>query len=115
MSTTITAKELVLLSKAYNNPTRDNCEAVYKYKHLCKIPFLAIDDLGTEPSCSKHYSDYVTAAIDILRTRYDLQLFTIATSNLPAGEIKSYYDELIADRFKEMMKIINYGEEPSFR
>lgn len=111
----ITAKELVRLAKAYNNPTRDNRNDYERYKRILNIEILAIDDLGAEPSESIHYGDYVTASKDIISHRYNLQLTTIATSNLAPDEIKGYYDERIADRFREMMLIIDFGNEPSFR
>ncbi len=111
----ITAKELVLLAKAYNNPTRDNCEEVAKYRRIRNIEILGIDDLGTEPRESVHYGDYVTAAIDVLSYRYEEQFCTLVTSNLAANEIATYYDERIADRFREMMHIVNFGTEQSFR
>lgn len=111
----ITAKELVLLAKAYNNPTRENCNDVVKYSRIRNIEILAIDDLGTEPRESINYGDYVTAAMDVLSYRYEEQFCTLATSNLSADEVKTYYDERIADRFREMMHIVNFGIEQSFR
>lgn len=111
----VPAKEVVLLAKAYNNPTRENESEVYRYKRLKNIEILAIDDLGQEPKESVHYGDYVTAAMDIISHRYNEQLCTLATSNLAADEISKYYDERIADRFREMMYIINFGTEASFR
>lgn len=111
----IPAKELVLLAKAYNNPTRDNSEEVSKYRRIRNIEILAIDDLGTEPRESVHYGDYVTAAIDVISYRYEEQFCTLVTSNLAANEISTYYDERIADRFREMMHIVNFGTEQSFR
>lgn len=111
----ITAKELVLFAKAYNNPTRENESDVYKFKRLRNIEILAIDDLGQEPRESIHYGDFVTAAMDIISFRYEEQLCTLVSSNLAADEISKYYDERIADRFREMMNIINFGAEQSFR
>lgn len=111
----VPAKELVLLAKAYNNPTRDNISDVAQYKRLRKIEILAIDDLGSEPKESIHYGDYVTAAMDILSFRYEEQFCTLVSSNLTAKGISEYYDERIADRFREMMLIINFGNEQSFR
>lgn len=113
--TIVSAKELVLLAKAYNNPTRENTSDVSRYKKLRNIEVLAIDDLGTEPKESIHYGDFVTAAIDVLSYRYEEQFCTLATSNLAANEIATYYDERIADRFREMMHIVNFGLEPSYR
>lgn len=111
----VTAKELVLLAKAYNNPTRENYDDVNRYKRIRNIEILAIDDLGVEPKESVHYGDYVTAAMDVISYRYEEQFCTLASSNLAADEIKKYYDERIADRFREMMHIVNFGNEQSFR
>jgi DNA replication protein DnaC len=111
----VSAKELVMLAKAYNNPSRDNADLVQRYKTVQNMEILAIDDLGTEPRESVHYGDFVTAAIDILSYRYDEQLTTMVSSNLAATEISTYYDERIADRFREMMHIVNFGKEQSFR
>ena len=111
----INAKELVLLSKAYNNPSCDNANEVRRYKRIRDSEILAIDDLGTEPRESMHYGDFVTAAMDILSYRYEEQLCTLVSSNLAADEISKYYDERIADRFREMMHIVNFSTEKSFR
>lgn len=111
----ISAKELVRLAKTYTSPTRDNRDDVLRYQHLRDIEVLAIDDLGVEPAKSMNYGEFVTAAKDILSYRYDRQFTTLATSNLAPDEIKDYYDERIADRFREMMLIIDFGHEPSFR
>ena len=111
----VSAKELVRLTKAYLNQNKDNSEDVYQYKRLRDKEVLSIDDLGTEPRESMNYGDYVTAVMDMINYRYNHQLTTIATSNLAPEEIKSYYDERFADRFREMMYIVNFGNEPSFR
>lgn len=111
----ITAKELVSLAKAYNNPTRENESEVHNYKRLRTVEILAIDDLGQEPKESMYYGDFVTAAMDILSFRYEEQFCTLVSSNLAAEEITTYYDERIADRFREMMHIVNFGTEQSFR
>lgn len=111
----VSAKELVRLTKAYLNQNKENSEDVYQYKRLRDKEILAIDDLGTEPRESMNYGDYVTAAMDMVNYRYEYQLTTIATSNLAPSEIKTYYDERFADRFREMMTIINFGGDPTFR
>ena len=111
----ITAKELVQLAKAYNNPTKDNSKAVDDYRLARDIEILCIDDLGAEPHESMIYGDIVTAVTDIILYRYQEQYCTIATSNLSADEIAGYYDERFADRMREMCHIINFGNEPSFR
>lgn len=111
----ISAKDLVSLAKANSNPTRDNEQDVSKYKRLRTIEILAIDDIGQEPKESIHFGDFVTAVLDIIYYRYDEQLCTIVSSNLSAADISKYYDERIADRFREMMYIVNFGTEQSFR
>lgn len=111
----VTAKELVRLAKAYNNPNKENQRDVHRYKRLMRIEALGIDDLGAEPRESMHYGDYVTAVIDIISYRYQEQLCTMATSNLAPSELKTYYDERFADRLREMMHIVNFGNQPSFR
>lgn len=111
----IPAKELVLLAKAYNNPTRDNAPSVQRYKRLRDTDIVCVDDLGTEPRESVQYGDFVTAAIDFMSYRYSNHYTTLATSNLAPKEFSEYYDERLYDRFREMMKIINFDNEPSYR
>lgn len=111
----VPAKNLVQLAKAYANPTRENEADAALFKRLRNIEILAIDDLGQEPKECIHYGDFLTPAIDIISSRYDNQLCTLISSNLTPPEIASYYDERIADRFREMMTIVNFGNEVSFR
>lgn len=111
----LSAKELVRLAKAYNSPSRDNKDEVERYKFYRDREVLCIDDLGTEPRESMNYGDFVTAAMDMVFYRYDYQLCTIATSNLAPDEIGTYYDERFRDRFREMMTVVNFANEPSFR
>ncbi len=61
------------------------------------------------------YGDIVTGVTDVILYRYQKQYCTITTTNLTAEEIASYYDERIADRFREMMHVVNFAKEPSFR
>ena len=111
----VAAKELVLLAKSYNNSSRDNSADVQRYKRLRDVEVLCIDDLGTEPRESLNYGDFVNAAMDMISYRYEQQFCTMATSNLAASDIRSYYDERFADRFREMMHIVDFGNEQSFR
>lgn len=111
----IPSKELVLLAKAYNSPTRDNSAAVQRYKRLRDTDIVCIDDLGTEPRESVQYGEFVTAAIDFMNYRYANRYTTLATSNLAPKDFAAYYDERLYDRFREMMKIINFGNAPSYR
>lgn len=111
----ISAKEMLRLARAYSNPNKTNKADLAKYQQIRDIQILGIDDLGIEPKESVNYGDYVTAAIDLLHHRYQHRLTTLATSNLAANEIASYYDERIADRLREMMLTIKYSKQPSYR
>ena len=109
------AKELVLLAKAFNGQTRDNRSETGRYKRLRDMEVLAIDDLGSEPVESMVYGEAVTTVMDVISYRYDMQLTTLATSNMSPDKVKERYDGRLADRFREMMCVINFGNEPSFR
>lgn len=111
----VTARELLRLAKAYNNQDKQNERDAVRFKMLLDIELLAIDDIGTEPRESMSYGDYVMAVTDMISHRYDEQLCTIVSSNLPANKIAQYYDGRIADRLREMMLIINFSDERSFR
>lgn len=111
----VTAKELVQLAKADNNPTKENEKATTAFRILKNIEILCIDDLGTEPCESLNYGDTVTAVTDVIHYRYQKQFCTITTSNLTSKEIGEYYDQRLLDRFKEMMHVVNFAHEPSFR
>jgi DNA replication protein DnaC len=40
---------------------------------------------------------------------------TIASTNLSTAELAQYYDARVLDRMREMMSIVNFGNEESFR
>lgn len=111
----VNAKDIINWAKAYHNPNKENQEMSRQYTKIKNIEVLCIDDLGTEPRESMHYGEFITAVTDIINHRYDNQFCTITTSNIPPQELAKYYDERIADRFREMAKIVNFGNEPSFR
>lgn len=111
----LNAKDMVLYAKAYNNPTMGNREHYDNYRRAMNIDILGIDELGIEPKESRNYGDFVTAATDLLRHRYDKQLCTMITSNLAPSDVADYYDARLADRFREMMHIVNFSNDPSFR
>lgn len=77
-------------------------------KYFKTYPMLAIDDLGCEPVDIKSYGNITSPMIDVMYERYDSQLFTIVTSNLTPSEISTRYGERMADRFREMMTIVQF-------
>lgn len=84
------------------------------WDRLCRKKMLAIDDLGTEEAQLKVYGNTINPVIDMLYKRYDMQLFTIITTNLKPAEIRSKYEERIADRLNEMSFRIVFTN-PSYR
>lgn len=111
----VSAKDLVKLAKIASQKSASDSDEAARYDYLRNCEVLAIDDLGKEPRESMYYGDFVTAAIDIVEHRYNRLLCTLVTSNLAPDEIAEYYDERTADRFRETMRVINFGNEPSFR
>lgn len=80
------------------------CQALYL------LLALATQDGTYRDKDFQHYTIH-----DMVSFRYEEQFCTLVSSNLTAKEIAEYYDERIADRFREMMLIINFGNEQSFR
>lgn len=81
-------------------------ESWREWQRLCRVPMLAIDDLGTEPTEVLDYGNVLNPVIELLAKRYDEQLFTIITTNLTPDEIHGKYGKRIGDRFNEMMERI---------
>lgn len=79
-----------------------------EYRNLIEEPLLAIDELGEEPSDVISYGMVYEPLKDLLLERYNKQLFTIVTTNLTRDKIEAKYSKRIADRFSEMMCIINF-------
>lgn len=94
----INAQEVVSLAKYKQD----------EYKKLFHIPFLAIDELGIEPSEALDYGNVICPTIELLSRRYDGCLPTIVTTNLEPKDISKHYDERIADRFREMMQVVQF-------
>lgn len=90
---------------------RNNAEA---WERLCSTPKLAIDDFGEEPVEVMDYGNVSNPLIDLLSKRYDDQLLTIITTNVPNNDIRKLYGDRIADRFNEMMQVIIFTNK-SFR
>lgn len=84
------------------------------YEKLLVAPMLAIDELGEEPTEVMSYGMLYEPMKDLLLERYDRQLFTIATSNLGADQMRDKYSSRVTDRFREMMEVVNF-KNPSYR
>lgn len=91
------------------------CKSSYRdFEELRTLKMLAVDDLGTEPLEILDYGNVLSPMVDLLTKRYDLQLFTIVTTNLTPQEIRAKYGDRIADRLNEMMVKIVF-ENPTYR
>lgn len=73
---------------------------------LIEIPFLVIDDLGTEETQLNDYGTKKNLIADIIYQRYigfqRGKLFTYATTNLLHNHLEVIYDPRLIDRMKEM-------------
>lgn len=70
---------------------------------------LAIDELGREPTDSKHYGTGINVVQTILQLRYEVRMefITHVTTNLdPNTEFENRYGGYIVDRVKEMFNVI---------
>jgi len=85
-----------------------------KFIEVKNRKMLFIDDLGHEPVAVKNYGSDLSPVVEILSHRCDLQLFTLATSNLPNNDFKERYGVRIEDRMYEMFDRIPFTNK-SFR
>ena len=82
---------------------------------ICRTKLVAIEDMGKEPTEAIDYGTVISPVVELLERRYDGQLFTVVTTNLTPKEIREKYGARIADRFNEMMLVLNFGNAMSFR
>lgn len=101
MSTT-TAKDLT-------NAARKGAEFNNNQYMVC-----AIDDMGEEPTEVMSFGNVITPITDIMEERYAKRQITIITTNLDANGIKNKYGERVADRLRQMVRIITFTN-PSYR
>jgi DNA replication protein DnaC len=81
------------------------------WEKLSQVDMLAIDDLGIEPVEVMDFGNVLCPVVDLLTNRYDMQLFTIITTNLTPSEIREKYGDRIADRMNEMMVKIIFNND----
>ena len=84
---------------------------VTKFRELKSRDLLAIEDMGREATEVLDYGNVINPVIDLLEHRYNLQAFTLITTNLTAKEIREKYGNRIADRFNEMMDVIVFEND----
>ena len=79
---------------------RDN----YKdFDAMKKFYMLGIDDVGKEKESEvKDFGNTLSPLAELFEYRYENQLFTIITTNVPPAKFKDKYGDRIADRFNEM-------------
>lgn len=81
------------------------------FDKLCDEKMLIIDDLGEEPKELLIFGQPVTPLIDLLAKRYDMQLFTIVTTNLGKTSLNEKYEERMYDRMCEWLQPIPFTNE----
>lgn len=86
-----------------------------RFELIMAKPMLAVDELGEEPKTVLEYGNALNPIIDLIEHRYNHQKFTVITSNLDPKEISEKYGARIADRFREMLSVVVFGDEKSFR
>lgn len=77
-----------------------------------------IDDLGREPLTVKSYGDEIHFMHDLIYIRYEAfkqGYKTHFTTNLTFTEIEKRYGVSIADRIKEMVQVIQFKGDKSYR
>lgn len=75
---------------------------------------LAIDEVGREPTDSKHFGTSINVIQTIVQLRYEVrrEFITHMTTNLnPDTEFSAIYGDYIADRVKEMFNVIKIEGE----
>lgn len=95
-----------------------NCKDYQMMEVYKKTPYLGIDDMGKEPKEVLDYGNVCNPVIDLIEYRYDKQLTTFITTNLPPKSdsekkivgIDSHYGVRIADRFNEMIEKIVFND-----
>lgn len=98
------AKEINAISRNMND-----------FGMLKKTELLAIEDMGKESTEIIEFGNVTNPVNDLIEHRYNYQLFTLITTNLTPEEIKIKYGARIADRFREMLEIVVFKKEDSYR
>lgn len=110
----ISGDALTVAARDARDVARISRDSYSEFKKICTKPFLALDDLGIEPTEVLDYGNVISPIIELLSVRYNEQLPTMVTTNLTPRQIREKYGDRIADRFNEMMRVTIF-ENPSYR
>lgn len=99
-------KAIKIVNKASEDPTT--------VKNLKDEGFIAIDDIGVEPTEIMNFGSRFQPIVDIIYGRYDNRKPTIYTTNLDWSDMQVKYGPRVVDRLKEECLVIAYTEA-SFR
>lgn len=83
----------------------------FQLVNIKQAEYLLLDDLGVEPVSVKVWGNEVSPVAELLTQRYNLQKFTIVTSNLKEKELEERYGTRVADRIREMFNVITFRNE----
>ena len=83
----------------------------YKLIQCRQAPLLFLDDVGTEEASVKVWGNVISPVVELIYQRYDLQNFTIATSNLNPRQLAEKYGDRVGDRIREMFSVLAFNNE----
>ena len=64
-----------------------------------------------EAASVKVWGNVISPVVELIYQRYDLQLFTIATSNLNTRQLAEKYGDRVGDRIREMFNVLAFNNE----
>lgn len=95
---------MIIDARQFTEQAKDDKSGLLQ--RLAYRDLLAIEDLGNEPAEIKTYGNITAPIITLLERRYDLQTFTVITTNLTADQVRPRYGARLADRFNEMLDVV---------
>jgi len=87
----------------------------YLFDAFCTADIVIIDDFGTEAVDVQRYGNVGNPLVELLYARYDHNLSTIITTNMTWKQMVERYEPRVAERIMEMMEIVSFDGEKSFR
>lgn len=90
-------------SRLYRKAGGDHSIFENPFDAAAEVPVLLLDDMGAEK-----VSEWVLAMFyRLINTRYNRNLTTLITSNVPLSEFEQVYDARIADRIHAMCSVVH--------